>query len=139
MTSEGNRTRNRKRRMRKKELKRIKPKWDIPIQWVIIIILTPFIIYKMYSNGKETIELYNNGVETTALVTSDIPSNHGTFVKHYEFYVNNENYIGLTIHGNIGDWISIKYLPEDPSINDSIEDMENNILLLAYKKIKRIP
>ena len=46
MGTEGDRRRNRAHRIREKEQKRIKKKWDIPLIWIIIAILVPWLIYK---------------------------------------------------------------------------------------------
>ena len=73
MGTEGDRKRNRARRIREKEQKRIKKKWDIPLIWIIIAILVPWLIYKQYRAEQENLSLYKTGVETTAFIYDTCP------------------------------------------------------------------
>ena len=68
MGTEGDRRRNRARRIREKEQKRIKKKWDIPFKWIIVAVLVPWLIYKQYRAEQENLLLYKSGTETTAFI-----------------------------------------------------------------------
>lgn len=132
MGTEGERRRNRTRRLRKKELKRIKVKWDISVRWLIVIILVPFLVYKTYTLYADAWKLYDKGVTTTAFACS-IPKSNKRCIT-YEFYINNKRYTGRSLNGKVGEHIEIKYLEEDPSVNKDIETLENRILYLIYKR-----
>lgn len=118
MGTEGDRRRNRARRIREKEQKRIKKKWDIPLIWIIGIAFFSWFSYGIYKGEKENLLLYRSGVETTAFIY-DTRFRKGIDAKLYEFYVNDRRYTGSTYSGKLGYSIPIVYLPADPNVNET--------------------
>lgn len=118
MGTEGDRRRNRARRIREKEQKRIKKKWDIPLIWIIGIAFFSWFSYEIYKGEKRNLLLYKTGVETTAFIYDLSPGRHG-YYRHYEFYVNGRRYKGTTMSGKLGYTIPIFYLPADPNVNET--------------------
>ena len=87
MGTEGDRRRNRARRIREKEQKRIKKKWDIPLIWIIGIAFFSWFSYEIYKGEKRNLLLYKTGVETTAFIYDLSPARQG-YYRHYEIYDN---------------------------------------------------
>ncbi len=138
MGTEVDRRRNRARRIRKKEQKRIKKKWDIPFSWIIIAVLVPWLIYKQYRAEQENLSLYKTGVETTAFIYDLSPGRHGDY-RHYEFYVNGRRYTGSTLKGKLGYTTPIVYLPADPNINENVDDLNSSFAVMFYKWFNKEP
>ena len=132
MGTEGDRRRNRAHRIREKEQKRIKKKWDIPLIWIIIAILVPWLIYKQYRAEQENLLLYKSGTETTAFIY-DTRVRKGLDAKLYEFYVNDRRYTGSTLSGKLGYSIPIVYLPADPNVNETARDLNSSFAVMFYK------
>ena len=132
MGTEGDRKRNRARRIKEKEQKRIKKKWDIPLIWIIIAILVPWLIYKQYRAEQKNLSLYKTGVETTAFIYDTCPRK-GIYTKLYEFYVNDRRYTGSTLKGKLGYTTPIVYLPADPNINENVDDLNSSFAVMFYK------
>ena len=133
MGTEGDRRRNRARRIREKEQKRIKKKWDIPLIWIIIAILVPWLIYKQHRAEQENLLLYKSGTETTAFIY-DTRFRKGIDAKLYEFYVNDRRYTGSTLSGKLGYSIPIVYLPADPNVNETARDLNSSFAVMFYKR-----
>ena len=134
MGTEGDRRRNRARRLRKREQKKIKKEWDIPFKWIIVAILVPWLIYKQYQAGQEHLLLYKTGVETTAFIYDLSPASSHSHYRHYEFYVNDKRYKGVTQSGKLGYTIPIIYLPTDPYINHTVRDLNKTFSVTIYKR-----
>jgi len=62
MGTEGDRRRNRARRIREKEQKKIKKKWDIPLIWIIGIAFFSWFSYEIYK-GRRNPYYYTNQVQ----------------------------------------------------------------------------
>lgn len=132
MGTEGDRRRNRARRIKEKEQKRIKKKWDIPLIWIIGIAFFSWFSYEIYKGEKKSLLLYKSGTETTAFIY-DTRFRKGIDAKLYEFYVNDRRYTGSTLKGKLGYTIPIVYLPTNPNINDTMRDSNNSFAVMFYK------
>lgn len=133
MGTEGDRRRNRARRIREKEQKRIKKKWDIPLIWIIIAILVPWLIYKQYRAEQENLLLYKSGTETTAFIYDIRNKRRGADVKYYEFYIDDRRYEGISFYGKLGYTIPVVYLPTNANINEATRDLNSSFAVMFYK------
>ena len=133
MGTEGDRRRKRTRRIREKEQKKIKKKWDIPLIWIIGIAFFSWFFYEIYKDEKNAILLYKYGVETTAFIYDSYTKN-GDDPNFYEFYVNDKRYTGCTHSGQLGYTIPIVYLPTNPNISIYSKSLDRHLFLFFYKQ-----
>lgn len=133
MGTEGDRRRNRARRIKEKEQKRIKKKWDIPFKWIIVAVLVPWLIYNTYQSVCESILLYKTGVETTAFIYNIRNKRRGADVKYYEFYIDDRRYEGISFYGKLGYTIPVVYLPTNPNINEATRHLNDSFAIMFYK------
>lgn len=106
-----------------KKRERIPKKWDIPLkwEWVLIIALYSWIVYKGTVNTVNTYKLAAYGEYQVAYVYGK-KNARGTPYRYYRFEVDGKVYKGFSVSDpsfTIGESIMIVYLPSDPSINDS--------------------
>ena len=117
------RAKNRRKRDREKARKASKKKWDIPLkwEWVLIVSMISLIGYKVTVNTINSYKLAAFGENQVAYVYGK-KNARGTPYRYYRFEVNGKVYKGFSVSDpsfTIGESIMIVYLPSDPSINYS--------------------
>lgn len=138
MGTVGQRRRNRARRMRAKELKTIKKKWDISFGRIFCICVASCIVYSIIYDNIRMWQLCDRGEITTGFIYTIIDyDNSGGSARGYEFYLNYRRYEGVCSGGKLGDYIEIKYLPENPTKNRRWSELEKRPLYKLYTKIKQ--
>lgn len=117
------RAKNRRKRDREKARKASKKKWDIPLkwEWILIVSMISLIGYKVTVNTINSYKLAAYGENQVAYVYGK-KNARGTPYRYYRFEVNGKVYKGFSVSDpsfTIGESIMIVYLPSDPSINYS--------------------
>ncbi len=117
------RAKNRRKRDREKARKASKKKWDIPLkwEWVLIVSMISLIGYKVTVNTINSYKLAAFGENQVAYVYGK-KNARGTPYRYYRFEVNGKVYKGFSVSDpsfTKGESIMIVYLPSDPSINYS--------------------
>lgn len=131
------RAKNRRKRDREKARKDSKKKWDIPLkwEWVLIIALYSWIVYKVTVNTVNSYKLAAYGENQVAYVYAK-KKHQARHFRYYRFEINGEFYHGYSLSDpqlTVGESIMIVYLPSDPSVNDSATNIEE----LRSKQHKR--
>lgn len=145
MGTEGTRIRNRNRRLRKKNLKKVKEpfyirflnifsdRWSRFLTWVIPC----YIILALCDQCYENILLYNNGLKTEAVVIGRFNRwRHRSLQRweRYEFSVLDVKYTGECREQNV-DSLEIIYLPKNPKINRNLKTFNVLTSVSVYRKI----
>ena len=134
MGSTGRRRRNRNRRLREKEMKYI-PKPDKKRRSLIIICITFGIIALLIGKVElENIFLYEQGQTAKAYVYRHT-SKGRRGVSLYEFRVDGIRYTGQDKNSEVGNYIEIAYLPQNPKINRNAKVLDEDWCVLLYRKI----
>ena len=131
------RAKNRRKRDREKARKASKKKWDIPLkwEWILIVSMISLIGYKVTVNTINSYKLAAYGENQVAYVYGK-KNARGTPYRYYRFEVNGKVYKGFSLSDpqlTVGESIMIVYLPSDPSVNDSATNIEE----LRSKQHKR--
>lgn len=130
MGTEGTRRRNRNRRLRKKGQKTDKKRRSL-----IIICITFGIITLLIGKVElENIFLYEQGQTAKAYVYRHT-SKGRRGVSLYEFRVDGIRYTGQDQNSEVGNYIEIAYLPQNPKINRNAKVLDEDWCVLLYRKI----
>ncbi len=130
MGTEGTRRRNRNRRLRKKGQKTDKKRRSL-----IIICITYGIIALLIGKVElENIFLYEQGQTAKAYVYRHT-SKGRRGVSLYEFRVDGIRYTGQDQNSEVGNYIEIAYLPQNPKINRNAKVLDKDWCVLLYRKI----
>jgi len=130
MGTEGTRRRNRNRRLRKKGQKTDKNRRSLIISCITFGIIALLI-------GKvelENIFLYEQGQTAKAYVYRHT-SKGRRGVSLYEFRVDGIRYTGQDKNSEVGNYIEIAYLPQNPKINRNAKVLDEDWCVLLYRKI----
>ena len=130
MGTEGTRRRNRNRRLRKKGQKTDKNRRSLIISRITFGIIALLI-------GKvelENIFLYEQGQTAKAYVYRHT-SKGRRGVSLYEFRVDGIRYTGQDKNSEVGNYIEIAYLPQNPKINRNAKVLDEDWCVLLYRKI----
>ena len=134
MGTEGTRRRNRNRRLREKEMKSI-PKPDKKRRDLIVIcIVFGIIALGICKVELENIFLYEQGQTAKAYVYRHT-SKGRRGVSLYEFRVDGIRYTGQDQNSEVGNYIEIAYLPQNPKINRNAKVLDKDLCVLLYRKI----
>lgn len=130
MGTEGTRRRNRNRRLRKKGQKTDKKRRSL-----INICITFGIIALLIGKVElENIFLYEQGQTAKAYVYRHT-SKGRRGVSLYEFRVDGIRYTGQDQNSEVGNYIEIAYLPQNPKINRNAKVLYEDWCVLLYRKI----
>ena len=130
MGTEGTRRRNRNRRLRKKGQKTDKKRRSL-----INICITFGIIALLIGKVElENIFLYEQGQTAKAYVYRHT-SKGRRGVSLYEFRVDGIRYTGQDQNSEVGNYIEITYLPQNPKINRNAKVLYEDWCVLLYRKI----
>ena len=130
MGTEGTRRRNRNRRLRKKGQKTDKNRRSLIISCITFGIIALLI-------GKvelENIFLYEQGQTAKSYVYRHT-SKGRRGVSLYEFRVDGIRYTGQDKNSEVGNYIEIAYLPQNPKINRNAKVLDEDWCVLLYRKI----
>lgn len=139
MGTEGQRRRNRARRMRAKEMKVVKKKRDISFDAFYSLFIAAIFGYIIIDTSIETWQLCDRGVNTTAFIRNKRHRSTGKGGTYYvyEFHFNGRRYTDSSPYGNIGDYIEIRFIPDNPTNSQDIRQLEGRPIYKLYTKIKQ--